>query len=184
MSERDEQIQRDVSVDTEFGGGDDDLGGNSSLADDFRSGESTVGGRESGAREDSSQESGGLARSLYDRSVGKVLSARSLGIAIVTTLVSVFAFGLIPLLGTVGELLGIFAAALVYGLATDERRYLELVLAGALVGGGSALLGNLLISIFGTVMPALAITAVSALAAAVGHYVGRDTRKGFTRDLE
>ncbi|MEF8821286.1 MAG: hypothetical protein V5A52_03340, partial [Halovenus sp.] len=119
MGERDTQISRDVSVDVESGL------------------DESVGNRES------EQSSPGVRSRLRERA-GSLVSARSVGIALVLMLVSTFVFGAIPLLGMFGELLGIVVAGFVYGLGTDARRYFELALAGALAGGGSVLLGNFL----------------------------------------
>jgi len=159
MSERDTQISRDVSVDVEPGL------------------EESVGDRET-------EQSGGGARSRLRERAGSLVSARAVGIALVLMFVSTFVFGAIPLLGTLGELLGIVVAGFVYGLGTDARRYFELALAGALAGGGSVLLGNFLIALLGGGLTIVAFGAAGgAVAGVLGHYFGRDLRHGLTRDL-
>lgn len=159
MSERESQIQRETTVDVDTG---------FEASDD-------------GATKD---EGGNLIRSLYGRTVGSVLSTRSLGIALALTILGVFVFGMIPLLGIVGELLGIFAAGFLYGVTTDTRRYVELLVAGAIAGGGSALLSNVVLTLVGVGVPLVAFGLLGgALAAATGHYFGRDLRDGLTRDL-
>lgn len=170
MSERETQIQREATVDADEGLSDDDA--DMSLSDDVTGDVAETG------------DAGGVVQSLYDRTLGSVLSVRGLGIALVVTLASVVAFGLIPLLGTVGELLGVFVAGFVYGLVSGNSRYLELAVAGALAAGGSALLGNLLVSVFGTAIPVLVIAGTGLVVALAGHYFGRDMRAGLTRDIE
>jgi len=129
--------------------------------------------------------SGGLARSLYGRTLGRVLSSRGLVVAVVLTLVFSVIFSLIPFLGLLGNLLGIGVAGFAYGLGSGHSRYLELLLAGGAVGGGSAMLGNLLLIGFGSMTGLLGIGLLGgALAAVVGHYFGRDFRDGLTRDIE
>lgn len=159
MSERDTQLSRDVSVDVDTGLDTSD---------------------EQGTQE----ESGGRIRSFLDRTVGSVVSKGGLLVSLVLTVLGVIVFGAIPLLGFVGQLLGIFAAGFLYGAVTDSRRYTELALAGALVGGGSALLGNLVLSIIGAGLPLVALGLLGGVATATtGHYFGRDLRDGLTRDI-
>jgi hypothetical protein len=106
-------------------------------------------------------------------------------LSLVLTVIGVVVIGAIPLLGIVGELLGIFVAGFLYGTITGENRYVEHALSGALVGGGSALLGNLVLTLLGTGLPLVALGVIGgAIASTAGHYFGRDLRKGLTRDLE
>lgn len=159
MSERDTQIQRDVSVDVDTGLDSDE--------------------------ESSSEESSGLARSIFERTVGSVLSTQSLLLSLVLTIIGVIVVGAIPLLGVVGELLGIFVAGFLYGTVAGESRYVEHALSGALVGGGSALLGNLALTLLGAGVPLVALGLLGGtLSGVVGHYFGRDLRKGLTKDIE
>lgn len=181
MSERDTQIQRDVSVDVDTSLDDDtSLEDGTSLGDDTRLGDET--GLDGESTPDDS--SGGRIRTLLGKTVGSVVSVPSLAIAVVLTVVSMIAFGAIPLLGIVGNLLGIFVAGFLYGTASKTPRYLELALAGALAGGGSAFLGNVVLTLFGAGLPIVAIGLVGgALAGAAGHYFGQDLRDGLTRDI-
>jgi len=156
MPERDTQISRDVSVDVEPG------------IDDSVSQEEDSGGDKSRLR----------------KRAESVVSGRSLVIALVLMVVTTFLFGAIPFLGILGTFLGIAAAGFIYGLGTDTRRYVELALAGTIAGGGSVLLGNLVIALVGSGATIVAFGAVGgALAGAVGHYFGRDMRNGLTKDL-
>lgn len=176
MGERDTQISRDVGTDVDAGL--DESFGDDSLGESAEHKESTA--RQESAAE---RESGGFGSRLRARA-GGLLSTRSVGIALVLMLVSSFLFGAIPLLGTVGELLGIVAAGFIYGLGTDARRYFELALAGAVAGGGSVLLSNFLFAVFGSGLSIVALGAAGgALAGIVGHYFGRDLRHGLTQDL-
>lgn len=176
----------DIGLDESSDLGLDDSVGDSGLDSATDSGlgldeRSEVEGRESTAQQ---EESGGLLRSLYGRTVGRVLSTRSLGIALVVTFVFSMLFSLIPLVGLLGKLLGIGVAGFVYGLIGSSSRYPEHLLAGGIVGGGSALLGNLLVIGFGSMTGLLALGVLGgALTATVGHYFGRDMNQGLTRDI-
>lgn len=116
--------------------------------------------------------------------VGRFVSGRALLFALVTAVVgAVLVGGAVPL-GAIGNLLGVFVAAFAYGTAASTSRYLENGLAGGLVGGAFALLGNLTLSLLGPGVPILAVGFVAgALAGGLGHYFGRDLRDGLTRDL-
>ncbi|SDJ50165.1 hypothetical protein SAMN05216226_104113 [Halovenus aranensis] len=131
-----------------------------------------------------SDTSRGTIGSFYDRTLGSVLSSRGLVVALVVTLVFTVLSGLIPFLGLLGNILGIGVAGFVYGAIASESRYVELLVAGGVVGGGSALLGNLLVITFGSMTGLLgAGLAGGAIAAVVGHYFGRDFRDGLTREV-
>ncbi len=132
-----------------------------------------------------SESSGGIIRSLYGRTLGRVLSTRGLVVALTLTLLFSFLFSLIPFVGLLGSILGISVAGFLYGLGGSNGRYLELLVAGAVAGGGSAVLGNLLVITFGSMAGLLGIGILGgALGAVVGHYFGRDFRDGLTRDVE
>lgn len=111
------------------------------------------------------------------------MTGRSLLVALVLSVAGVFLFGLIPLL-PFSTLLGIAGAGFAYGLGTDTQRYLEMAIAGALAGGGSMLLGNLLLVTIasGTTLFGFALLS-GVISGVVGHYFGRDLRAGLTRDL-
>lgn len=79
---------------------------------------------------------------------------------------------------------GITAVGLLVGLADERRRYLELLVAGGTVAALKTVVGNLLLTTLGVGVPlALAGAVGGGLAAAVGHYLGRDLRDGLTREL-
>lgn len=131
------------------------------------------------------ESSDGIIRSLYGRTLGRVLSTRGLVVALTLTLAFSFLFSLIPFVGLLGSILGIGVAGFLYGLGGSNSRYLELLVAGAVAGGGSAVLGNLLVITFGSMAGLLGIGILGgALGAVVGHYFGRDFRDGLTRDVE
>jgi len=159
MSERDTQIQRDVGVDV--GVGIDEEA--DSTAEDSNSG---VTGR-------------------LRRMFGKVGSARALLVSLVLTVGGVLLIGGLLPFGMVSDALGIFVAAFLYGTLAGESRYVETGLAGGLVGGVWAFLGNLVLTLVGPGLPIVVVGALIGLrAGAVGHYSGRDLRKGFTQDLD
>lgn len=157
MPERESQLERDVSVDV---GTDLD--------------------RESDARGETREDGGWLRNRL-----ASLASPRSFLVALVLTIAGLFIFGAVPFLGVVGDLLGIAAAGFIYGLGAGNSRYVEMALAGALAGGGSAVLGNLIVALVasGTTL-VVAGAVVGALAGVVGHYFGRDLRHGLTRELD
>lgn len=115
---------------------------------------------------------------------GRVVSGKALVLSLILVVGGMVLVGWQFPMDTIGSLLGIVLAAFLYGVGSEVRHYVELVLAGAIAGGGSALLGNLVVSLLGVGIPVVVFWAiVGALAALVGHYFGRDLRDGLTRDL-
>jgi hypothetical protein len=134
-------------------------------------------------REQSTEDSSdaGVVRSR----LGKVATTRSLGTALALSVVGVVAFGFVPILSIANTLLGIAAAGFAYGLGSEERRYVEMALAGAVTGGATTLLGNLAVAVFASGGTLLGVALLAGAAAgAVGHYFGRDLRAGLTADLD
>lgn len=169
MSERDTQIDRDVDV---------------GLDETVESRDTALGepprGTSGAARERATEESDSWLRS----KAGSIASSRSVLIGLVLAIVGAILFGAIPFIGLLGNLLGIAAAGFVYGLGSGARRYVEMALAGALAGGGIALLGNVVLAVFVTGGSLIAVGAAGgAVAGVLGHYFGRDLRDGLTRDL-
>jgi len=155
MSERDRQLERDVDIDVDTG---IDEPVEEAANDGFRT------RLRSGA--------------------GSFVSATGLVIALALSVGGAVLLGGVPLLGTVGELLGVLVAGFIYGLVGETRRYVELAAAGALVGGGFALLGNLTAVLLTVGVPLVVVGVVGgAVAGVVGHYFGRDLRDGLTREL-
>lgn len=179
MRERESQVERDVSTGIDTDEFDRSESGFDRSDTGFDTSGSTVGDLET-AGTDREAESGGWLRSR----LGSVATTRSLLVAFVLTVAGVVGFGAVPFLGLVGEVLGIVAAGFLYGLGSDSRRYVEMALAGAVAGGGTALLGNLVVALVasGTTLVAAGLVG-GALAGVVGHYFGRDLRHGLTRDL-
>jgi hypothetical protein len=115
---------------------------------------------------------------------GRVVSGKALVLSLILVVGGMVLVGWQFPMDTIGSLLGIVLAAFLYGVGSEVRHYVELALAGAIAGGGSALLGNLVMSLLGVGIPVVVFWAiVGALAALVGHYFGRDLRDGLTRDL-
>lgn len=158
MSEGERQLEREVDLDVDVA-------------------EDPVG-------EPTTDDGGGGFRTKLRAGAGKIVSARALVLALlVVAVTAVLAEGLVPL-GIVGNLLGIFVAAFVYGTLSGAGRYLELGLAGGVVGGGLAFVGNLVISLFGPGVPLVAVGfAAGGVAGVLGHYFGRDLRDGLTREV-
>jgi hypothetical protein len=139
---------------------------------------------------DSGDESSG--RSGLRERLGGLFSPRVFLLALVLSVVAVVAGGAVPLVGFVGRLVGLFAVAFLVGVLGSDRRYLEVGLAGGLASGLGFVVGTLtnaffpfavrLLTEYGVVIAGVGV-AVGALAALVGHYVGRDLRDGLTRDL-
>ena len=165
MRERESQLEREVAVDL-----DADIRTDNDAGTDSHS--------------EVNREAGTTDSGLIRGRVGSVLSTRSVLVALVLSIAGIIIFGAIPFLGIVGELLGIAAAGFLYGLGADTRRYIEMGIAGAIAGGGSALLGNLFVALVasGTILIAVGLLG-GTIAGLVGHYFGRDLRDGLTRDL-
>lgn len=86
-------------------------------------------------------------------------------------------------LGSLGGLLGAAAAGFTLGIV-GRRRYSELALAGGVAAGVSATFNHLVLAVLtGFAAPAVLGAGSGALAAVVGHYLGRDLLDGLTRDL-
>ena len=124
--------------------------------------------------------------------VGPSFSLRSFLVILVASVAGVVAGGAIPIVGSIGRFLGLFAVAFATGLVGARSRYLEVGLAGAAAAGAAFLLGTLT-SIFAPVAVqfladyGVAIVGVGVgtgfLVSIVGHYFGRDFRDGLTREV-
>jgi hypothetical protein len=119
-------------------------------------------------------------------------SVRSFLIVLALSIAGVVAGGSIPLVGSIGQFLGLFLVAFVVGAVGSRRRYLEVGLAGAVAAGLAFVLGTLT-SVFAPVAVqvladyGVAIVGVGTgaglLASLAGHYFGRDLRDGLTREV-
>jgi len=110
-------------------------------------------------------------------------SPKSFLVALALAAAGIFAGGAIPLVGSVGGLVGVFVAGFVLGLF-GGRRYAEVGAAGAVAAGASALLDFLVLSLFGIGLPLVLVGAGAGLVAGVlGHYFGRDLKAGLTRSV-
>jgi hypothetical protein len=124
--------------------------------------------------------------------LGGLFSPRVFLVALLLSVVAVVAGGFVPLVPFVGRLAGLFAVGFLVGVVGSERRYTEVGLAGALASGLGFVLSTLTAAFFPFAVRLLAEygvaiagvgAGVGALAALVGHYVGRDLRDGLTREL-
>jgi MFS family permease len=123
------------------------------------------------------------------RRLGGLFSLRTFLVALVLSVAAVVVGGFVPV---VGRLVGLFAVAFLIGIVGSERRYVEVGLAGALASGLGFVASTLTSAFFPFAVRLLAEygvavagvgAGVGALAALVGHYVGRDLRDGLTREL-
>lgn len=177
MSERDEQLQ-DVQTDVDIGGDvqtDTDIGRDTAAGDDAEV--ETVIDETLADSQQVSDDNG-----IRDR-LSSPVSKRGLAIALVLSVVCMLAFGLVlPL----GQLLGLFVGGFVYGLATERRRYAELLFSGAVAGGTWAFVGKIGLAIVAgmNILPLVLVGLVAGGGLALlGHYFGRDLRDGLTRDI-
>ncbi|WP_318568942.1 hypothetical protein [Salinigranum marinum] len=158
--------------------------------DDMTDGVSDDGGRSEPSAATSTR--GGPGGSSVRDRLGGLFSPRTFLIALVLSVGAVVVGGSIPLLGFVGRLVGLFAVAFLVGVVGSDRHYLEVGLAGALASGLGFVVSTLtsaffpfavrLLSEYGIAIAGVG-AGVGALAALVGHYVGRDLRDGLTREL-
>lgn len=128
------------------------------------------------------EDDGGLRSRLTVVTVRGFLLA--FGVALAGTVLG----GFVPLLGSLGSLVGLFLAAFALGLFGNRRRYVAVGVAGAGVAGAVTVLGALgplLLPVVADYGVAIAGVGAGAglLVSLVGHYFGRDLRAGFTRDL-
>jgi hypothetical protein len=121
-----------------------------------------------------------------------LFSPKAFALSVGLVVLGVVAGGAIPLVGSIGSLVGVFLAAFLVGLVAATRRYLEVVVAGGGVLGVQFALSVLSTGVlpvgwqfFQQYGPAFAAVGVGlgALLSALGHYFGRDLRTGLTREL-
>jgi hypothetical protein len=126
------------------------------------------------------------------RRVGGLFAPRAFLLALALVSAGLLVGGSVPLLGAVGRLVGVAVGAFALGLVGARRRYLEVAVAGGLAAGLAFVLGVLTSALFPigvSVLQDYGVTLAGvgagsgALAALVGHYLGRDLRAGLTHDL-
>jgi hypothetical protein len=122
--------------------------------------------------------------------LGRAFSPRSFAAVLALSVCGLLLGGAIPLIGFVGQFVGLFAVAFGVGLLSSRRRYLEVGLAGALASGLGFVLGTLTATLFAVGFLAeygVAVAGIGAgaglLASLAGHHFGRDLRDGLTREL-
>jgi hypothetical protein len=170
MAERDTQLDREVDTDVDIDDvdlPDDDFG--VEIPDDALDKSET-------------RETGGGLRERASKRIG--LSKRGLAVSAVTALVGVLVLGSVFPFGLVGNLLGLFVAAFLYGTIASKSQYLSIGLASGTAGGVVSVLGNLTLTLLGPGIPIAAVGAIGGfLAGVLGHYFGRDLRDGLTREI-
>ncbi len=116
-----------------------------------------------------------------------VPSARSFLLALVVVIGGMLAGSAVPLVGSIAGVAGIFLGAFVLGLASGQRRYLPVAVAGAAAAVVSIMSGAFvrfaLLSDLGLTQFAAVGATTGILVAVLGHYFGRDLRDGLTRDV-
>ncbi|MFB6140459.1 MAG: hypothetical protein ABEJ26_08505 [Halosimplex sp.] len=216
MSERTDERTEDVDdlLDDDFGdvgGGTEGVGadGQVGLSDDelgvdvdaLTSGPGgDTGGTGAGPDSASASRSGGRAEksgpgllSRLKPSVGRpklapnLPSGRSFLLAFVLVIGGMLAGSAVPLVGTFGSAVGIFAGAFVLGLASGTRRYFPVAVAGAAAAMVSVWQGAFfrfaMLSDVGLAQFAAVGATTGIVVALLGHYFGRDLRAGLTRDV-
>jgi hypothetical protein len=122
------------------------------------------------------------------RRFGRLFALRPFLLALVLSVVGLVVGGSVPLIGSIGRLIGVALAGFVLAFLVAGRRYVEAGLAGALAAGLGFVLATLnsalfpVIADYGVRIAGIGTTA-GLLAALVGHYFGRDLRAGLTKDL-
>jgi len=124
--------------------------------------------------------------------LGEVFSLKAFLLTAVLIAVGVGVGGLIPLVGTVGSLVGLLLATFLTGLVASQRRYLETALAGGGIVGLSFAVSLLTTGVLPVGMQFFreygllfggAGVALGAGLGVVGHYLGRDLRDGLTQEI-
>jgi hypothetical protein len=124
----------------------------------------------------------GGVRERVRRRAAALFSPRIFLLALALSTAGVLAGNAVPLVGTLGGVAGVVGAGFLVGLV-GRRAYLEVAAAGLLAVGAATLLDFLVVTLVaGPSMVAIG-AGTGALAGVLGHYLGRDLRAGFTRDL-
>lgn len=118
-------------------------------------------------------------------SPGDYFSPKAFLAAVLVLGVGMFAGGAVPLLGMIGQLIGLFVVAFGIGLLTSKRRYLEMTTAGILAGVLGAVSDYAMFVVTGSGSTVFLVGAAIGLVSTVlGYYFGRDLRDGLSRDIE
>ncbi|WP_049980017.1 hypothetical protein [Halolamina rubra] len=130
------------------------------------------------------------------RRVGRLFSPRAFLLALGVVVAGVVAGGaiggLVPFMGTVGRVVGVFAATFLLGLGRSRRQYLEVGVAGAAVAAVLAVtqvfsgvflpIGVEWLQQYGLALGAIGAGS-GAVASLLGYYFGRDLRAGLTKSI-
>lgn len=150
---------------------------------------------EQGETDRASGESSGRLSGVKRR-VARIFSLRSFILALLSVVGGIaaggFLGGLVPFLGTVGQVAGVFAGTFLFGLVRARRQYLEVATAGAVAATllvlSSALSGSFLpvgvevLQEYGLALAGVG-AGTGAVAALLGYYFGRDLRDGLTKSI-
>ena len=189
-SNRDSRSDLEFDSDVDIDGLLSDNGGSSGAKRTTDAGDTA--NTETGASSD--PERGGFRERLRERRRG-LFSPRVFAIVLALSLAAGFLGGAIPVVGALiggfAGFLGVFAAAFVVGLVSNERYYAEAGLAGATAAGVTLLVTTLtgfnfvFLDALRDIAPTIGVIGAGAglLAALVGHYFGRDLHHGLTADV-
>lgn len=117
---------------------------------------------------------------------------RSLFFVIALSAVGFITGGSVPIIGTIGQFIGLFITSFLIGAIGSEGRYAESAIGGGLVTGVLLILGTLtsvftpfavqFLSDYGIAIAGAGV-GVGSIIAVVGHYFGRDLRSGLTKNI-
>jgi len=194
MSERMDELEELANSDLPGEATDDETAGSDTAADDsVSSAEASSESEASAAATPSTDEtsSSGL-RSRLPTPSGTLFSPRRFLIALALAVGGLVVGGAVPFVGIVTRYVGLFAATFGYGLVRSDSAYTEVSLAGAVAAAVTLLLGTLstggfvlgadLVGRYGITLTGVGV-GIGLLVALVGHYFGRDLRKGLTQDI-
>jgi hypothetical protein len=117
---------------------------------------------------------------------------RSLVFVIVASAIGFLGGGSVPIIGTIGQFLGLFISSFLIGAIGSRGRYAESAIGGGLVTGTLLLLGTLtsvftpfaveFLADYGIAIAGAGV-GLGSIIAVIGHYFGRDLRSGLTKDI-
>ena len=117
---------------------------------------------------------------------------RSLLFVIVVSAVGFVGGGSVPIIGTIGQFVGLFLTSFLIGAIGSKGRYAESAIGGGLVTGTLLLLGTLtsvftpfaveFLADYGIAIAGAGV-GLGSIIGVVGHYFGRDLRSGLTKDI-
>jgi len=185
MSERTDDLTREVEEDTEVGVDDPvdvDSGLDGGLDDGFDTDFTDFGTDSAVDTEQTAVAAEGDTGDLRGR-VDEAFSLPSFALQLLGALVGVFVIGGAVPLGPVSGVFGVLVALFGLGTVATDTRYVEAGIAGTLVGVLTTVVTTVTLSVVSGGLLPVAGGLAGGAAALLGHYLGRDLRAGLTRDL-